>query len=86
MKTERSETMSGWSDDDYFALQESNMFMRNLGLANVSRVSDRWCACGESKGWDVVSEETAYYERENGAHGWFHDPDRGGCGGITQTG
>lgn len=54
-----------------------------VGLLNSDRALLTWCTCADQ---ERVSGESAYYRRDNGRHGWFHDPQLGGCGGITQTG
>jgi hypothetical protein len=52
------------------------------GLANVGRCDrSRWCECSHGD-----SDQDSYYETKRGVHGWFHDPAKGGCGGVTQSG
>lgn len=53
------------------------------GIASAEFVGGDWCHCGDSVGDDGKS----YFRKPGkGTHGWFHDPRKGGCGGITQTG
>jgi hypothetical protein len=50
------------------------------GLDAEYRVGTGWCRC------DDATDAESYWRRPDGRHGWFHDPVKGGCGGITQTG
>lgn len=77
-----TEQIKAMGTDEFDALvAEFAAWERKTGLANVGRCDrSRWCGCSDT------TEAEAYYEAESGAHGYFHDPALGGCGGITQTG
>jgi hypothetical protein len=68
------------SEFDAFFKEEREKTTR-MGRANVGRKRSEWCVCSDSG-----DSRASYYEHEDGRHGWFDDPDNGGCGGITQTG
>lgn len=52
------------------------------GIASAEFVGEGWCQCGST----AADSETYFVKPGKGTHGWFHDPRKGGCGGITQTG
>ena len=57
---------------------------RELGLANLARYkAGGWCTCPSTPDEEPCE---SYFQREDGSHGWFHDPDLGGCGRLTQSG
>ena len=78
-------TVTTLSDEDFALLVErAAEEERERGLANLAhyRADGEWCRCDEER----VEGATAYFERDSGRHGFFHDPRLGGCGRITQSG
>lgn len=63
------------------AEREKMIAAEMAGYDAAPRALTTWCRCG-----DVAHETTSYYVRADHRHGWFHDPAKDGCGGLTQVG